>query len=484
MKHKILAKWHSRKNLFVHLLANEKKGKVSQNLKIWAYYRLGMFNYVIATESKKLNARAYVAKIVSCAALGELEKSRVLIGQFNTCKSCQYQGALLLKALTPYMSELVLSWENKVKISSALKVALLCKVGEKQKALLKIEKLLVSKAYRKTPELLLIKSNLLEEMAPQKKITFLNKYLLQYGLTKVRLKDPQQALSVMNITAHSKQYMDENSLVTVIMTTYNSSETVASAIDSVLLQSYSNIELIVVDDCSRDSTVEIVKTFEQLDDRVKLIRLDKNVGTYVAKNLALGLAKGKFITCHDSDDYSHPRKIELQVEPMIKDKKLVASISDWVRVDEKGNYYSRYVYPFMRMNLSSLMFRKDKVVSKVGFYDSVRTGADSEYYARIGLAFGKRSIKRVKKPLSFGAHRENSLMTAKGTGYNETGISYNRQEYWESWNNWHIHKISFKKIPYIGFDEKSVRPFDVPKDLEVERNDIKLVKKQVKDKNV
>ncbi len=199
MKHRILSKWHSRKNLFVHLLANAKKGKVSQNLKIWAYYRLGMFNYVITTESKKLNARAYVAKIVSYATLGELEKSRVLIGQFNTCKSCQYQGALLLKALTPYMPELLLSWKNKVKISSVLEVALLCKVGEKQKALLRIEKLLLSKAYRKTPELLLIKSNLSEGMASQKKITLLNKYLLQYGLTKLKLKDPKQALSVMNI---------------------------------------------------------------------------------------------------------------------------------------------------------------------------------------------------------------------------------------------------------------------------------------------
>ena len=436
-----------------------------------------MFNYVITTESKKLNARAFVAKIVSYAAVGELEKSKALIGQFNTCKSCQYQGALLLKALTPYMSELVLSWENKVKISSALEVALLCKVGEKQKALLKTEKLLLSKAYRKTPELLLIKSNLIEGGGPQKKIMLLNKYLLQYGLPKVRLKDPKHALSVMNITASAKRYMDDNVLVTVIMTTSNSSETVASAIDSVLQQSYSNIELIIMDDCSCDNTIEIVKTFEQLDVRVRLIMLDKNVGTYVAKNLALGLAKGKFVTCHDSDDYSHPHKIELQVKPMIKDNRLVASISNWVRVDAKGIYYSRYVYPFMRMNLSSLMFNKDKVLSKVGFYDSVRTGADSEYYARIVLAFGEKGIVRVKKPLSLGAHRENSLMTAKDTGYNQMSISCNRLEYWESWNNWHIHERTFKRVPFMAFSGYK-RAFEAPKDIVVSQDDMQYILKE------
>ena len=482
MKNRLLLNWHVRKKLFVHILSSAKTTTVGANLIIWAHYRLGMYKSVLETDSNNLDWRAYFAKIISYAAIGEYEESKALLNEFNQCRKCKFHGQLLVNALAPYMSETALNFKNIVKLQASLEVALLIKIGETETALEKVTKLIDAKFYRSKPELLLYYSNLDSELVSKQKLTLLNKFLLQFGLTKVRLKEVDDSLSINNLKC-STNYVDKKELVSIIMTTYNSSEHINSALTSVLMQSYINLEVIVVDDCSNDNTTEIIESFVKIDDRVKLIKLKNNVGTYVAKNIALQKAKGIFVTCHDSDDFSHPLKIERQVFPLLKNSKLIASISDWIRIDERGNYYTRYVHPLMRLNLSSLMYRKNIIIQKIGYYDSVRTGADSEFYSRISLVFGKKNIKRIKQPLSFGSHRENSLMTAKDTGYNDASISNNRLEYWESWNKWHIDETSFKRVPYIPFDEQRTCLFEIPKELEVKSKSIELVKNQTQDEN-
>lgn len=457
------------------MLANEKKAKVSANLKIWAYYRLGMYNAVVETQSRNLNWRAYFAKIIAYAALGKNEEAKKLLETFYTSRQYRTHGELLVKALAPYMADVALGLKDAVSIAPVIELALLIKVNDRENALKKAEHLIEAKVYRSKPELLLYYSNLTAFLA-RKKLTLLNIYLAQYNLTKVRLKDKNNTLSVKNLSAKSKP-LKNDTLVSIIVTTYNSSGYIETALHSILSQSYSNIEVIVVDDASSDHTVEIIETFVKADARVRLIKLSKNVGTYVAKNIALDLANGEFVTCHDSDDWSHPLKIEKQVMVLIKDTKLLASISYWVRIDENGKYYTRYVYPLGRLNMSSLMYRKEKVLKMMGYYDSVRTGADSEFYARMTLVFGKKKIKRVKLPLSFGAHRENSLMTEKHTGYCDAGISSNRLQYWESWNHWHIQETAFKRVPFVDFGINHERAFEAPKELIVKYEDIERVKR-------
>ena len=469
LKSIFLSQWHFRKNLFVQLLANVEKLRISKNLQVWAYYKLGMFHYALKVHPRKLNCRAYIAKIVSYAALGEFEKAKEFLVKFESSKFCNKYFTMLYKLLVPYMGADILEAKKENSFPNALKIALLCKYDKMEEAVIILDNLLEKKVYRQTPELLLLKSNLTQKS--KTKLTLLNKYLLQFNLQKLMLKDQNTYLNVDNLHANNVKTKNQKVLVTVIMTAYNSAKNIASALNSLLSQSYENLEIIVVDDCSSDGTVDIVQDFVHRDKRVQLIKLKNNVGTYVAKNLALKVAHGKYVTCHDSDDYSHPLKIELQVQPLIQNKNLVASISNWIRVDEHGNYFSRYVYPFARMNLSSLMFKKDKVLKKIGYYDNVRTGADSEFYARLVLAFGKKKILRIKKPLAFGAHREDSLMNAHKTGYNEFGISEDRLEYWEMWNKWHIDTTAHKKIPYLKRMMED-REFDAPLELIVPNKDI------------
>lgn len=104
-------------------------------------------------------------------------------------------------------------------------------------------------------------------------------------------------------------------LVSIIMPSYNTAEYIAESIQSVLSQSYTDWELIVVDDCSTDNTDEVVKPY-LTDGRIKYIKNDANSGAAVSRNRALREAKGKWIAFLDSDDIWMPYKLEKQIKYM------------------------------------------------------------------------------------------------------------------------------------------------------------------------
>ena len=97
-------------------------------------------------------------------------------------------------------------------------------------------------------------------------------------------------------------------LVSVVIPAYNREKTIREAVESVLEQSYTNLEVIIVDDCSTDRTVEIVESIP--DDRVIIIRCKENGGACRARNIGIENAKGEYIAFHDSDDIWHADKLE------------------------------------------------------------------------------------------------------------------------------------------------------------------------------
>jgi len=91
-------------------------------------------------------------------------------------------------------------------------------------------------------------------------------------------------------------------LVSVLMTAFNREKYIAEAIESVLASTYKNFELIIVDDCSKDSTVAIARHYESKDARVKVYVNERNLGDYPNRNRAASLASGKYIKYLDADD--------------------------------------------------------------------------------------------------------------------------------------------------------------------------------------
>lgn len=106
----------------------------------------------------------------------------------------------------------------------------------------------------------------------------------------------------------------EFGLVSIIMAAYNAEKTIEQAINSVLSQTYTNFELLVVNDCSKDRTVELVKSIAATDQRVRLISNVKNSGVSYTRKHGLEEANGSWIAILDSDDAWAPDKLEKQIE--------------------------------------------------------------------------------------------------------------------------------------------------------------------------
>lgn len=103
-----------------------------------------------------------------------------------------------------------------------------------------------------------------------------------------------------------------NDLVSIIMPSYNTANYIEASIESVQHQTYENWELIIVDDCSTDTTDEVVRPFLS-DRRIRYLKNEKNSGAAISRNCALREAKGKWIAFLDSDDLWMPEKLEKQV---------------------------------------------------------------------------------------------------------------------------------------------------------------------------
>jgi len=125
-------------------------------------------------------------------------------------------------------------------------------------------------------------------------------------------------------------------LVTIITPVYNAEKHIEETITSVLNQTYTNFEHILVDDCSKDNSTSIVRHYSLKDERIKLISLKENSGAAVARNTGLENAEGKFIAFIDSDDTWHPKKLEIQIEHMLE-KNYGFTYTKFELINENGN---------------------------------------------------------------------------------------------------------------------------------------------------
>lgn len=126
-----------------------------------------------------------------------------------------------------------------------------------------------------------------------------------------------------------------DNLVSVIIPVYNSERFISEAITSALNQTYMNIEIILVDDCSPDNSARIIEKFTQSDSRVHYYKLDKNSGAAYARNTAMKYASGRYVAFLDSDDIWYAEKVENQINLMNK-KKAAICYTAIEMVDENG----------------------------------------------------------------------------------------------------------------------------------------------------
>ena len=133
-----------------------------------------------------------------------------------------------------------------------------------------------------------------------------------------------------------------NNKVSVITASYNCAKFIEESIKSVLNQTYDNLELIIVDDCSTDNTEEIVNEYIKKDSRIKFYRLNNNSGAAVARNKGLDEATGRFIAFLDSDDIWDKQKLEKQINFM-QTNNYGFSFTSYRLIDENGGLLNKEI---------------------------------------------------------------------------------------------------------------------------------------------
>ena len=295
-------------------------------------------------------------------------------------------------------------------------------------------------------------------------VSWLNSLLELHGLATLNADSGTKPLTIDDLPeliSRVPAKMD-GPKISVLMPVFNGEKFIHTALAGLAAQSYRNIEVIVIDDASTDGTVKLVKKFAAADSRFKLIEEKSNGGSYRARNIGLDQATGEFVTVHDADDWSHPQKLELQAAPLVAQPKLLATVSQGIRVaHESLRFLTVANNLFIRKNISSLMFRRLPIAAAIGYWDEVLFGADSEFHERIEAKFGASSVKVVNSgPLSFTRFLTSSL-TGGGYASTQQGITGIRRFYVDSYNFWHA-QIKAGRLSARLDRGSAGRPFAAP----------------------
>jgi glycosyltransferase involved in cell wall biosynthesis len=174
-----------------------------------------------------------------------------------------------------------------------------------------------------------------------------------------------------------EKYTIPNDMVSVIIPNYNNEIFLKNVISKILGNTYNNIEIVIVDDCSTDSSIEIVKNFSS--DKIRLYQNTENSGTYYSRNKGILMSKGAYILNIDGDDYIDSTYIENMVDGL---KNNVDNIWGYGKIFERVYLNSNMnVISKKKSQFHNILFKR-KLFNYLGFFNNSRFGADAEYIFR------------------------------------------------------------------------------------------------------
>lgn len=221
-------------------------------------------------------------------------------------------------------------------------------------------------------------------------------------------------------------------LVSVILTTYNPAPSeIQTAVRSILNQTWANLEVLIVDDHSEAQSIPAIDDLAAEDSRIRVIRMPKNGGTYRARNFGIREAQGKYITGQDTDDWSHPERIEREVKALEEDDSIPGVTTSANRTDSLLVRASLGNNPHRSCEVS-LMLRTE-TARRIGGYLPVRKAGDSEFRARLEQWWGGR-VRHLDEPLYIIRLSHGSLSRAD---FRPGWSHHARRAFWSSYTDWH-----------------------------------------------
>lgn len=187
--------------------------------------------------------------------------------------------------------------------------------------------------------------------------------------------------------------MEDEELVSIVVPVFNSEKFIKETIKTVESQTYHNWELILVNDCSTDSSEQIIREYEEDDKRIKLINLETNSGAAIARNTGMKNAKGKYIAFLDADDLWKKEKLEKQIKFM-KENNYDFTFTGYEFADENGNNLGKIVNIPKKINYkqalknttiftSTVIFNVDNLGKELISMPNVRRGQDTATWWKV-----------------------------------------------------------------------------------------------------
>ena len=197
--------------------------------------------------------------------------------------------------------------------------------------------------------------------------------------------------------------MPINPKISVIMSVYNGEKYLREAIESILAQTFTDFEFVIVNDGSTDNSLEIIQSYD--DERIKIINNEKNIGLTKSLNKALKVARGEYIARQDADDISLPNRFEEQLKYLEKHSEVALLGTFAYSIDKKGKIVGKRVMlakPSLKdifkgnsFNHGSVMFKKEIVNQLGGYNELIRYSQDYELWSRIAKYYEVRNLTQL-----------------------------------------------------------------------------------------
>ena len=188
-------------------------------------------------------------------------------------------------------------------------------------------------------------------------------------------------------------------LVSVVMPAYNSEKYISEAIESILNQTFKDFEFIIINDASTDGTMNIIKKYAELDDRIIVLNNEKNMNIAESRNSGVRIASGRYVVTMDSDDIASLDRLYNQYEFLESNKDIAISIGNINVMNGSGvSQYTR-MYPLTDRDIRSKVYRfnpfpnptimcRREVYMKTGNYDNFYVPIDDfDFWLRAGTFF-------------------------------------------------------------------------------------------------
>ena len=167
--------------------------------------------------------------------------------------------------------------------------------------------------------------------------------------------------------------VNRQSLISIITPNYNCASFIGQTIESVLSQTYKNWEMLIIDDCSTDNSIEIIEKYIKQDTRIKLFKTKFNSGSPIEpRNIGIQIAQGRFIAFLDSDDIWLSDKLEFQI-PLFDDINVAIVYSNYEKMTDTGERKNRIIKAPKRLCYKQLL-KSNYIGCLTAIYDVSKSG--------------------------------------------------------------------------------------------------------------